>query len=373
MTAEKTKMLTTEKPKRNYQLDALKLLLAGLVFLCHTHHVLGENTRFFDKDFLVSLGAISVQIFFAISGFLMVLSASKKTFDSANAGKTALEMTVSKFKQFAGQYWAALLIMVVVYIIAYVTKLNPVFTGKDILWIILKEIPEAFAINLASGDPILTNAPVWYISSMLLVMPILYFLYIRFKDFFLHIFSPLTALFTWGYFCHLNDMNITTWNGLCLNGVVRAVCGLCFGVCAYLIYEKIIAMPKTKQKRFLFTILEIALYGMFLFTWVILKAPMKTLLAMLPLVPFMIAITFSQMSYISELFRFKWMRFFAPLSLAVFLNHYSAMRIVKNFHWPISYKGGVLLMALYTVGFCVLNWLIVKACRAIYKKVKSKI
>lgn len=370
MSTEKTMTPTPEKPKRNYQLDALKLLLAVFVFLNHSRPLIGENTRFFSNGYVNCLGAISVQIFFVISGFLMVHSASKKTFDPTNAGKTALQMTVSKFKQFAGQYWAALLIAVVIYV--YVTKTNPAFTGKDILWIILNEIPEIFAVNLASGDPIRLNIPCWYISAMLLVLPVFYYLYIRFKDFFLYIFSPLAALFTWGYFCNRNALPVFEWNGICMDVIPRAICGLSFGVVGYLIYERIAKMPKTKQRRIIFTISEIVLYGIFFFSWVVLQAPMKTLLAMLPLVPFMIAITFSQMSYISELFRFKWMRFLAPLSLAIFFNHYSTMLIVKKFHWPISYKEGVLLMALYTVGFCILNWLIVRACKTIYKKVKNK-
>lgn len=218
------------------------------------------------------------------------------------------------------------------------------------------------------------NPPVWYISAMLLVMPILYFFYFKFKDFFLYIFSPIAALYLWGHFCQLDHFpGRNEFNGWCLGAIPRAICGLCFGVCAYMIYEKIIAMPKTKLRRILFTILETTLYLVFFIAWLVLQAPMKTIFSLLLLFPFMIAITFSQMSYISELFKFKWMRFLAPLSLTIYFNHWAGMRIVNNFHQPISYKSGVLLMALYTVGICILHWIIHKVFISIYKKVKNKI
>lgn len=114
---------TTLKSNRNYQLDAIKLLIAVLVFINHTAAFVGENTSFVIPP---SLGTVCVHIFFVISGFLMVLSASKKTVDPTNAGKTALEMTVSKFKQFASKYWTALLIALVLYL--YIHYTNSIFS-----------------------------------------------------------------------------------------------------------------------------------------------------------------------------------------------------------------------------------------------------
>ena len=126
-----------------------------------------------------------------------------------------------------------------------------------------------------------------------------------------------------------------------------------------------------KSQLLLVTVLEAFLWLIFFSVWLVLKDD-KAIYAVQFILPIAVAITFSEKSYISRLFRFKWMRFFAPISLAIYLNHWSARAAVIHFFPDCSYKLGVSLMAAFTVMNCVLYYIIMWLCKMLWnKKLKS--
>lgn len=65
--------------------------------------------------------------------------------------------------------------------------------------------------------------------------------------------------------------------------------------------------------------------------------------------PVLIAITLSQKSYLCELFKYSWMRYFEKKSLLIYLNHTCTRLIVYYlFGEQHGYKFCVLLMAIFT-------------------------
>jgi len=226
-----------------------------------------------------------------------------------------------------------------------------------------------------SGVTIEYNAPTWYLSAMFIVMlPLAYLIY-KHRDFFLYVFAPIVAVLTLGYWYKANGAmyadNRNVLIGVVIGGVIRALCGLCFGSVSWLLYNKIKNLIKKKSQMILLTVFEVLLWFVFFMSWFFLRDN-NAIYSVLFILPIALAISFSGKSYIGRLFKYKWMSIFSPVSLAIYLNHWIARRIVIQFFPACSYKLGLSLMAAFTMMICLLYFLIIRSCRQIwYKKLKK--
>ena len=212
--------------------------------------------------------------------------------------------------------------------------------------------------------------PVWYISAMLIVMLPLVYLLIKKPDFTLYVLSPLACILLLGYMAQANGFAFLyhyRLYGICMGGLIRAACGLCAGICAYTICCKIKRSRFNNRLRVLLTIAETVLYLAFFSVWFFAESNQSNMLIMLVL-PVALAITFSEKSYLKCLFCSKWMKRLAPLSLYIYLNHWSAMRIVEACHYGRSWKYCTAMMAVYTLICCLLCWALVTGGRTLWKK-----
>ncbi|MCH5196999.1 MAG: acyltransferase [Oscillospiraceae bacterium] len=353
--------------KRNYQLDFLKLIFSILVFFFHTELFAGENVP---KLLRCQLGEVSVHFFFVVTGMLMVNSIMKHDPPHTGApGKSAITFVLRKFKGISWQYWTSLFIFMVVYLFIY----ND-FTVELTFVNLFRAIPEALLVHYA-GLTLMFNMPLWYLSAMFLSMLFLVYLIYRHRDFALYVFSPLTAVFTLGYMGQVNNYLFVPFYslyGVVVGGVIRALCGLCFGVVAWLIYNRISQWRLNRNGRIVLTIVELLLYTIFFTGWLILQDNM-VIMSVILILPIALAISFSGKSYISKLFGFKWMKHFGVFSLAVYLNQWTARYLVHKFFPDCSYKNGVLLMALFTIAAIVLYFAIIYFGKALWKKLHKKL
>ena len=359
-------------PQRNYQLDFLKFVFTLFVFICHSSAFVGENTRI---TFPPALGQISVHFFFVVSGMLMVNSIIKSDADISDPGKSAMVFVLKKFKGISLQYWTALFVYTAIYIYIYIYIANSAEPLKSVFIIILRIFPEAFLMT-NSGVVIEYNAPTWYLSAMFIVMlPLAYLLY-KFRDFFLYVFAPLSAALSLGFWCQINEFAFGDRRnelfGIVIGGLIRAFCGLCFGVVAWLIYNKLKQYGTKKSQVIMLTLIEALIWIIFFGAWFILKDS-RAIYSVLFVLPIAIAISFSGKSYVYRLFHFKWMSFFSPISLAIYFNHWIARNAVIQFFPDCSYKMGLSLMAAFTAVSCLLYYIIMKLCRILWNKKLKKV
>lgn len=341
---EKTEKLdkATISGGRNYQLDFLKLIFTFAVILAHTGNFVNENTRtwFIPK----AAGWVSVHFFFIVSGLFMVNSFTKNTKNYCNASIQSFDFVLRKFRSISIEYWTALFIGMVIHIFLNIQSV-------DIFQVIIRDIPEILGITNSGVITQEINGPTWYISAMLISMLPLYYMLCKNKDFFIYIFSPLCALLLYGFMYNQDVVFVDRFDycGILLGGLIRSVCGICFGVISYIIFSKIISWCKTNNDRKILTIMELMLYILFFIAWFAEKSDYKTMYAAMLLLPVAVAITFSQKSYISELFKFKIFKHVSKISLALYLNHWAALWFVKK-HFPFaSYKRSVFLMMILTI------------------------
>lgn len=347
--------------KRNYELDFLKLIFALFVFWTHITQYLNEKLY---ETLPVQFASISVHFFFIVSGMMMANSIVKHNAgtlsDTHSAGKSAIEFVIKKYKSIGWQFVVASIICVCVsnYKESFPTAI------KQLLW----GFPEITMIS-SSGVWLFNNGPTWYLSAMFICMlPIAYLLY-KNRDFALYVFAPVTAVVTYGYMCKANNWVLVAqseFQGFVMGSFIRAACGLCFGICAWTIYSRIKNGNTNKRMRVLLTITEIVLYFTFFAVWFLLKSN-PTLIAVAITLPIAIAITFSGKSYVNNLFRFKWMGCFGPLSLTIYLNHRAAIKLVLKIYTERSFKFRLCAAILLTIVFCILNLLIVSVGKKLWK------
>ncbi len=297
----------------------------------------------------------------------MVNSYMKKADSSYNAPMQSFDFVLNKFKVISVEYWISLLIGIITYIFLYIEKI-------DVFQKIMYAIPEIMGITNCGVAIQEINAPTWYISAMLISMLPLYYILCKNKDFFIYIFSPLAALLLYGFMYNQDKMLIDRLDfyGIIMGGLIRAVCGICFGVIAYIIFSKISSWCKTNKQRILFTITEILLYLLFFIAWFAEKTTSKTMYGAMLLLPIAIAITFSGKSYVSELFKFSVLKYLSSISLAIFLNHWAARMIVRELFKGESYKKSFALMMGITVLLCIVYYILVHIIKNIINKKRVK-
>ena len=333
-------------------------MFAVFVLWTHTSNLEYSGAK---ATFPPMLGRIAVHFYFILSGMFMANSIIKRNYIGNEPGKAAITFVMRKFKALALNWVTAFVICAVVTRIAYHTTFEAMWNN------LVRSIPEILLIQNTSSYMI--NRPVWYIAAMFFCMlPIAYLLYKK-RDLTVNVLAPLASISLYLYMWN-TDKGVLFLNydvvGVFTGGVLDAFCGLVFGICAYSIYIHI-NKNANRNVRVLLTIAEVVLYGICFAVWFGLRNQ-KTAMATLPLLPIAISITFSGQSYLMRLFELKWMRFFAPLSLMIFLNQQTARVIVIKYFPGRSYTSSVLLMWLFTAIVCFLSSLIVKLLKLLWEK-----
>lgn len=352
----------TTSGNRNYALDFLKLLFTVLVVFCHTDLFINENTSL---RIPYGLGFWSVHFFFMVSGMLMANSLMKSD-KTDTPGKDAMAFIKNKFSLISAQYWTALFIAFVTVLVIYVKK------GLRIMELFERIVPEMFLITYSGVDTLEVNPQTWYLSAMFIGLLPLSYMMLKNRDFFVNVFAPLFGLLSYGYifmtfpekgsYPQPNELS-----GVVLHGVLRALCFLCLGVVAYSMAMKFREKFITKKQCITLTILEVALYIWIFVVWFTPEQSVKSLFSVMLLLPVAIAITFSGKSYTNNLFKAKWMKYLAPLSLMIYLNHFAGRKIVQYLIKGLSYKESVAIMLGFTVLFCIVYAVILKVWRYILK------
>ena len=325
--------------------------------------LLAGNTRI--AILPIDTGWWVVHTFFVISGFMMINSCEKhKEEQSSDIPKSALDFVLNKAKGMACVYTVS---CVLYYLIFAIVRLS---AGEEIY--IFRFITELLGLESAFDRGYMFNGPVWYISAMLVAMLPLAAILKKNRSLYIYVFAPLLALLLHGY------MSITRGSGTTVSrfsiyfiftgALILALCGLCFGAISWIVYERLSKID-TKGICVAMTIAEAALYVVFAACFFNPNGTVRDAYSVMLLIPLWLAIVFSKKSYISKLFKFKFMKCFGGLSLYIYLNHWVAVYIVQMLLPDRSYKLSLMVMFALTAASCVVCYLVVKACKKLWNSV----
>lgn len=356
--------------QRNYELDFLKLSMAIVIFVYHMRaYYPSDDPR---RTFLNHYGSFVVHFFFVVSGMLMANSIMKQNV-TEDFGKASISFIIKKFKSMG---WSVLTATGLYFIGWTIIGFHSgsLKTLEDFATAFVRQIPEAMLLSQAGFD-IYYISLTWYISAMFIVMlPLSYMMY-KNRSFFLYVFSPLAATLSLGYMCQTNSkyqfFSYTRLSGFVTGGVWRALCGICFGVCAYTICAKLKEKNFGRAARVRMTLLEVVLYCIYVWSSFV-STDSSVHMCGLLILPIALAITFSGQSYFGTLFRFKWMKVFGTLSLEIYLNHLIARYIVRKYYNTGDYWSKFFKTVAITAGVCILSWCIRTFLKFIVRKIKAK-
>lgn len=363
---------TLKKPARNYQLDFLKLIFTFFVFISHAGTFFtNKNTRIPFEISWTSFGYVSVHAFFVISGLLMINTLSKKAPVPEKAGENALGFVIRKYKGIALPYLVVLVINIFVFF-----NVNGSDAGIQKLPHL---VPEIFSLSQGGTNIAMINGHTWYISAMLVAMLPLSYLLLKNKDFYINILAPLGALLLLGYMFSSENTNSRhylsqyAYCGFVMGGVLRAACGMLSGGVSWIICQKLISGVKTRTHRIMVTMLELTLYVLFFGIWFYADLNTKNSYIAMMIIPLIMAIVFSQKSYLSCIFTSKAFKICGSLSLAVYLNQWCAEILIMKYFPDESFRFSLLLMTGITAASCCIYYLAIFLLRLVWNKKLRKL
>lgn len=216
--------------RRNGEIDVFRFVFSLIIVALH----FGLS---FDKNWCTN-GAIGVEFFFIVSGYFLARTVNKELQTSRidEVGNATWRYTVKKAKSFFPYYLGAILFQVIFrYIILKRKNIFTLFNG------FIRSIP-TFSLSfmgLTNSNGVLTwYVPnTWFLSALLIGGFILFPLLYKKFDIVSKIVSPLVFMFIIGY-SYITTKTVSFgshdgWNGICLNGVIRAVADLSLGIGLY--------------------------------------------------------------------------------------------------------------------------------------------
>ena len=299
----------------NGSIGLFRFIFSIVVVLFHLFEPLGYP--------YVRGGYMPVPFFFMVSGFLMAMSADR---ESAK-GETAVSAETAAYRYlrkrlvtFLPMYWCALLLCIVVR--AFYLKIQPIEAFP-----LLAEISLLHAVI-----PLYPffNHTTWYLSVMVYVEPIMYYLFKKDREMCMKIIAPvLTVVFYGGIISHAGNLGMRFESPSIFSiQMIGAIAGISLGVTLYTISMYIVNCPKLqflKDKRFAsaieFTAFSVSLVYMICTGWRWRDFFILGVLAILVLN------SFTNETYLSKITRrplFAWLQ---RLSLPIYLFHHAVQII----------------------------------------------
>lgn len=219
---------------KNVKVEFLRFLSAILIMLCHMYMLDGSLV-----DWPFKGGYIAVEFFFFLTGYFTVAHWDKL--------KKAEDFTTENAAQYATKYMAQKILKVVPY-----TTLTFIIT-YSYFFILNNDISiRKSLVSAAVWDFLLLQTtglsfynyiqPIWYISALLIVLPVFSFICIKFNDEFKYIIVWMAPSLIYGYFCKLG-------RGIASDHVLlRTFAGLCIGALCFYISKYIKANKQFNMK-----------------------------------------------------------------------------------------------------------------------------
>ena len=221
--------MKTNTQHKNIEINFIRLFFAIMIFLFHTKKLNNGVPVVF------GYGYIAVEFFFILNGYFMYESILRNE-------KTTQDYVLTKFKNLYSIYISAFVVAFISRNIIF--KANGISLLKNLALSVFEIIPiHMFGIPIKYGY----NGPTWYVSSMLIGFAIVYPLL---KKYFTKNIVYAFMLSITCYAILLQNVKTVdianTWWYITYLGNVRAIAGLCLGICSNYLVKHINHIIKIK-------------------------------------------------------------------------------------------------------------------------------
>lgn len=352
--------------RRNYVIDFLKLFFMFMVVGVHSEYIFGKKLYFLS-------GALAVEFFFIVSGYLMA-----KYTDEINikADKLKVKLNIAQETiKFVFHKYKIIFLPLLVSIVACVAIRYFFGEAKDIQNNIINSTWELLCGQMYGFSAYLSTGVSWYLSAMFAAMWILFPLYLKKRETFSYIIAPLLVLFLLGWISYTYG-NITEatglWTGFYFKGMLRGIAEVSAGVICYEIVKKMLKLNWTKFGHIFLTIVELSCYLISsLYMLLHLPSGQDTIIILLLMIA--ISITFSEQSLTTRLFKSSKWSYCASFSGVLLFCNLTWGVIMRNKMIDHTPKERALVFVALSIITTVLVLIIIKIIQIIAKKLNDKI
>lgn len=332
---------------RNGEIEVLRFLFSVIIVIYHCNPFYGKGFPFYG-------GALAVEFFFLVSGYLMMQTIDRRNKQGASTGlgKETVEFILKKIKVLMPEFIVAWIIAFI--FVVYANKIHfgsavKLFFGRQ--W-------ELYFIRMAGWGDGNINGVTWYISSMLLCMFVLYPLIRKFPEIMTYIGLPLSAIFVMGWLTQHGNLRSSPheWLGFFYKGTVRAFGELSAGALCYFAAQYIKKLNLTKLGKWAVSCVKWGCYMVVgLFLWKTIEG--KYDYAFFLTVAILIITIFSEQGIDANWCTGPFADRLGRLSLPIYLSHIQYRNYIKKVFPDITDRNKLLaiylLMAFVTTIFVV--------------------
>lgn len=241
---------------RNTEVDLLRVVFATVVLIHHSH---GLNPPDIANYPFVG-GYIAVEFFFLLTGFFAAREVSEADIPAPLMGAQAIKWTFSKFSRIFPFVVPAVFIHYIM-----VSLLNN-SSGFETIKSLVYGIFEAALLPASGIYESFMILPLWYLSALLVLLPLFYYLLMKAPAFFPYVAAPLSALMIYGYFSvSVGHIDVWyAWHGI-YDSLPRCWAGLCMGTAAFTLVRKVKSYYPCHRITFAWYMLELFCFGSVLF------------------------------------------------------------------------------------------------------------
>lgn len=315
--------------KRNYYIDFLKLVFSIIIVYYHSWIFIEDSyNSYFGRGFY------AVDFYFIVTGFLFIKSLekiyNKKTKDPI--GLLDIKFVFNKIKGILPN-------IIFVFIIGYFLVFRRSSFDHSIVF--ADSIITEFLSLGFLGKGMAINSACWYVSVMIVVLFILFPIVYKYKKNFNYLICPLIIFFTIGI-CGYNDIYINNPLGrsyMFIDGFYKGLIFINLGVLSYELCCYLKKIKLNKQIRIFMTIIETLIYIFLILNmhYIVAGSYVTAILFTLN-----IALTFSNISYTSELFNSEIYQKMGKFGFCLYLSNIP-VRTFVNEKFPSGY-GKMLLI-----------------------------
>ena len=300
--------------KRVGEMEFLRFIFSIIIVFHHSRNFIGNETALFLN------GSFAVEFFFILSGFLMMKSVSKMSEQPGNLGAETFLFIKKKYLALYPDVIISWIIGAVVTIVIGQLSLMAIANlVRDGVW-------EMSLLTMTGLRLNTINDALWYLSSMLLAMAILFPLLRKYKNTAKLVIIPLITVLIFGYFAaeHSSIRSPFDWLGVTYRGNLRAIADMGVGIISCQITEVFQTKKLTVFFKSLLTgvkyvgILGLVMYMYFIRDAARLPYDMFCIVA----IAVVIGLIFSRQTYGERLFNNGVVGFLGKFSLPLYLSHY---------------------------------------------------
>lgn len=307
------------KRTRIGEMEFWRFLFSIIIVLHHSRNLVGNSNALFFN------GAYDVEFFFILSGYLLMQSIDRMKASAGSIGKDTFLFIKKKYLSLCPDLFiawgvgAAATAVVGHYSLGQIGKL---LSGG--IW-------ELSLLQMTGLRMESINGAVWYLSSMLICMAILYPILRKFKNAGKLVIIPLATLFIFGYlYGEFGNLRVPfDWIGWTYRGNLRAFADLGLGVICYQLTQKFAELNLNTFTKFLLTL---AKFGSFLWLIIYMGGEQEDRMDffLLLIIVLAIGLTFSRQTLGQGIFNNKFVTFLGKFSLPLYLGHYYWSKLLKD-------------------------------------------